>query len=84
MPGSDTVDVSEPLEFFVTLTRVIVTSGLPKEWETHGQGLFWVGKYTVCTQLLCLRAKDNLMEKVLSQLPSVLECDGTQSIYWCR
>lgn len=70
-PGSDIVDVSELLEFSVTLTRVIVTSGLPKEF-THGQGLFWIGKYIVCTQLPCFRAKDVLMETILSQLPSGL------------
>lgn len=66
------MDVSESLELSVTLTRVIVTSGLPKEWETHGQGPFREGKYIVCTQLPCLRANDTLMETVLSQLPSVL------------
>lgn len=34
------MDVSDPLKFSVTLSRIIVTSGLPKENETMAKGCF--------------------------------------------
>lgn len=51
------VGASELLESSIMLTRLIVTSDLPRQF-THAQGPFWIGRYVVCTQLLCFRTRD--------------------------